>query len=123
MDLVNQAAKLAQEFFAFVGHLIVLIWDWTFGQFFRMFQMPFVTLPLWKQVLYVLVVMAIAYILYRVGMKILETILRIFRAIVEFFVSMIEGSRDVLFVGIGALVVAWIISNVGPVALLDNLHP
>ena len=87
-----------------------------------MFHLPFMTLPLWKQALYVLVVVALAYILYRIGRQILDTIVKIVRVIIELFLTLIEKSLDVLVVGIAALVVAWIITNLGPVPFLDSLH-
>jgi hypothetical protein len=121
-EVFNQASRIAQQFFELIGRVIVLIWSWTFGQFGGMFHLPFMTLPLWKQVLYVLVVIALAYILYRIGRQILDTIVKIVRAIIEFFLILIEKSLDVLVVGIAALVVAWIITNLGPVPFLDSLH-
>jgi hypothetical protein len=121
-EVFNQASRIAQQFFELIAHVIGLIWSWTFGQFGGMFHLPFMTLPLWKQVLYVLVIIAIAYILYRVGRQILETILKIVRAIVELVVTLIEKSLDVLIVGVAALVVAWIVTNLGSVPFLDNLH-
>jgi hypothetical protein len=121
-EVFNQASRLAQQFFELIVRVIGLIWSWTFGQFGGMFHLPFMTLPLWKQVLYVLVIIAIAYILYRVGRQILETILKIVRAVVELFVTLIEKSLDVLIVGVAALVVAWIVTNLGSVPFLDNLH-
>ena len=121
-EVFNQASRIAQQFFELIGRVIVLIWSWTFGQFGGMFHLPFMTLPLWKQVLYVLVVAAIAYILYRIGRQLLDTIVKIVRAVIEFFLTLIEKSLDVLVVGIAALVVAWIITNLGPVPFLDNLH-
>jgi hypothetical protein len=121
-EVFNQASRIAQQFFELVGRVIVLIWSWTFGQFGGMFHLQFMTLPLWKQVLYVLVVIALAYILYRIGRQILDTIVKIVRAIIELFLTLIEKSLDVLVVGIAALVVAWIITNLGPVPFLDSLH-
>jgi hypothetical protein len=121
-EVFNQASRIAQQFFELIGRVIVLIWSWTFGQFGGMFHLAFTTLPLWKQVLYVLVVIALAYILYRIGRHILDTIIKIVRAIIELFLTLIEKSLDVLVVGIAALVVAWIITNLGPVPFLDNLH-
>ena len=121
-EVFNQASRIAQQFFELIGRVIVLIWSWTFGQFGGMFHLPFMTLPLWKQVLYVLVVVALAYILYRIGRQILDTIVKIVRVIIELFLILIEKSLDVLVVGIAALVVAWIITNLGPVPFLDSLH-
>ena len=121
-EVFNQASRIAQQFFELIGRVIVLIWSWTFGQFGGMFHLPFMTLPLWKQVLYVLVVIALAYILYRIGRQMLDTIVKIVRAIIDFFLTLIEKSLDVLVVGIAALVVAWIITNLGPVPFLDSLH-
>ena len=121
-EVFNQASRIAQQFFELIGRVIVLIWSWTFGQFGGMFHLAFMTLPLWKQVLYVLVVIALAYILYRIGRQILDTIVKIVRAIIELILILIEKSIDVLIVGIAALVVAWIITNLGPVPFLDSLH-
>jgi hypothetical protein len=70
-QVLNEVGRLAQQLFAVIWQVLQFIWNWSFGQIVKMFQMPFANLPIWKQVLFVLVIGALAYFLFKIAKDLL----------------------------------------------------
>ena len=123
-DVLGQVMRLVQQGFTLIGHVLSLIWDWSFGQMLRMFQLPFATLPTWKQVLYVLAIVAIVYLLFRVITRLMESVIGIGKAFGHLFSAILERIPDVFVAGLIALVCAWVITNLNfdTNELLTSLH-
>src|SRR5262249_48759858 len=51
-----------------IWQALELLWNWSFGQVVTMFQMPLNTLPLWKQLLFLIVIGSLARLVYTVVM-------------------------------------------------------
>src|SRR3981081_1298449 len=66
-QVLNEVGQISQRLSAVIWQVLQFIWNWSFGQVVKMFQVPFNNLPLWKQVLFVVVVAALAYFLYKVA--------------------------------------------------------
>ena len=66
-QVLNQVSQMAQKLVSVIWQVLQFIWNWSFGQIVKMFQMPFNTLPLWKQVLFVLVNGALGYFFYKIA--------------------------------------------------------
>ncbi len=120
-EIVNRAVQLAEQGLNWVFQFLRFIWRWSFGEIIAVFRIPFQTLPLWKQILYVLAVLAIIYFIFRIAMAFLDSALRIFSAVVDLLRAIVEEIPDALIAGIIALVCAWVIHNVH-VAYLDSLR-
>ena len=90
----------------------------------KMFQLPFETLPIWKQVLYVIAIIAIAYLLFRIVTRVMESVIGIGRAFGHLGSTILERIPDVLVAGLVALACAWIITNLNfdTNELLTSLH-
>ena len=73
-QVLNEVAQIAQRLAGVIWQVLQFIWNWSFGQVVKMFQMPFNNLPLWKQVLFVVVVGALAYFLYKVAKDLLKAV-------------------------------------------------
>ena len=71
-QVLNQVSQMAQKLVSVIWQVLQFIWNWSFGQIVKMFQMPFNTLPLWKQVLFIVVVAALAYFLYKLAKDLLK---------------------------------------------------
>ena len=61
--------------------LITLAWNWSFGQISRALNLNFQSLPDWKALLYIALVIISVYMAYLVIPRILGAIVAIFRAI------------------------------------------
>lgn len=99
------------------GIRFVLEWgvwlvNWSVGKIMAMFGLPFMTLPLWKQIVFVIAVLAILYIGYRFITQMLDAFLNIFRAIIKFITTFVERVPDILIAAAIALVCAWVVTEV-----------
>ena len=81
-QVLNEVGQIAQRLAAVIWQVLQFIWNWSFGQVVKMFQMPFNNLPLWKQVLFVVVIAALAYFLYKVAKDLLKAVQSVLGAIV-----------------------------------------
>ena len=79
-----------------------------------MFQVPFNSLPLWKQVLFVVVVAALAYFLYKVAKDLLKAVQSVLGAIVGLISALIAMLPQIVYAGLIAFGGAWIITNMSP---------
>ena len=60
---------------------IALAWHWTFGQISRALGLNFQSLPDWKAVLYIALVLLVLYMAYMVIPRLIAAFVAIFRAI------------------------------------------
>lgn len=81
-QVLNQVGQIAQRLFAVIWQVLEFVWQWSFGQVVKMFQLSFNTLPLWKQVLFVIVVGALAYFIYAVARDLLAAMQTVMKAII-----------------------------------------
>jgi hypothetical protein len=66
-QVLNEVGQIAQRLAGVIWQVLQFIWNWSFGQVVKMFQVPFNNLPVWKQALFVVVIAALAYFLYKVA--------------------------------------------------------
>jgi len=113
-QVLNQVGQIAQRLVAVIWQVLQFIWNWSFGQVVKMFQMPFNNLPLWKQVLFVIVVAALAYFLYKVAKDLLKAVQSVLGAIVGLVSALIAMLPQIVYAGLVAFGGAWIITNLNP---------
>jgi hypothetical protein len=76
--------------------------------------MPFNSLPLWKQVLFAIVIAALVYFLYKVAKDLLRAVQSVLGAIVALISSLIGMLPQIVYAGLIAFGGAWIITNLSP---------
>jgi hypothetical protein len=113
-QVLNQVSQIAQQLASVIWQVLQFIWNWSFGQIVGMFQMPFNGLPLWKQILFVLVIAAMAYFLYKVAKDLLKAIQSVLGAIVGLISALIAMLPQIVWAGLIAFGGAWIIRNLNP---------
>jgi len=111
-QLFNQVATFISQIVSWIGNILKLVWNWSFGQIIQMTQLSFSSLPLWKQVLYVVVIAALAYLIYRIAMDLLEALTKVFSAGVGLIMAIIDQLKPVVVTGLVAFGGAWIIKNI-----------
>jgi uncharacterized YccA/Bax inhibitor family protein len=79
-----------------------------------MFQLSFNGLPLWKQIIYVLVVAAMVYFLYKIAKDLLKAVQSVLGAIVGLISALIAMLPQIVWAGLIAFGGAWIITNLSP---------
>lgn len=110
-QVVNQAFNLAGQILAFLWNLVRLGYNWSFGYVERMWQVSFANLPLWKQVLFVAVIVAFVYLLYMIAIDVLEFIQKIVNAVVGLIVAIANQIVPVVVTGGLMVFGAWIVLN------------
>ena len=113
-QVLNEVGQIAQRLVAVIWQVLQFIWNWSFGQVFKMFQMPFNNLPLWKQVLFVIVIAALGYFLYKVAKDLLKAVQSVLGAIVGLVSALIAMLPQIVYAGLIAFGGAWIITNMNP---------
>jgi hypothetical protein len=113
-QVLNEVGQIAQRLAAVIWQVLQFIWNWSFGQVVQMFQIPFNNLPLWKQVLFVLVIGALGYFVYKVAKDLLRAVQSVLGAIVGFISALISMLPQIAWAGLIAFGGAWVITNLNP---------
>jgi hypothetical protein len=113
-QVLNEVGQIAQRLAAVIWQVLQFIWNWSFGQVVKMFQMPFNNLPLWKQVLFVLVIAALAYFLFKIAKDLLKAVQSVLGAIVGLISALIAMLPQIVWAGLIAFGGAWFITNFNP---------
>jgi hypothetical protein len=113
-QVLNQVSQIAQKLVSVIWQVLQFIWNWSFGQIVKMFQMPFNTLPLWKQVLFVLVIGALAYFFYKIAKDLLKAVQSVLGAIVGLISALIAMLPQIVWAGLIAFGGAWVLTNLNP---------
>ena len=113
-QILNQVGQIAQQLASVIWQVLQYIWNLSFGQIVRMFGMPFNSLPLWKQIVYVLVIVAIVYFLWKVFKDLLKAVQSVLSAIVGLISALIAMLPQIVWAGLIAFGGAWIITNLNP---------
>jgi hypothetical protein len=111
---LNQLGQIAQQLSNVIWQVLQFIWNWSFGQVARMLGMPFNSLPLWKQIIYVLVIVALAYFFYKIAKDLLKATQSILSAIVSLISALIGMLPQIVWVGLIAFGGAWVITTLNP---------
>lgn len=114
-QVLNEVSRIAQQLASLIWQVLQFIWNWSFGQIVRMFQMPFNELPLWKQVVFVLVIGALGYFLYTIAKDLLKAMQSVLGAIVGLISALIAMLPQIVWAGLIAFGGAWVITNLNPV--------
>jgi hypothetical protein len=113
-QVLNEVSQIAQKLVAVIWQVLQFIWTWSFGQVVKMFQMPFNNLPLWKQVVFVLVVGALAYFFYKIAKDLLKAVQSVLGAIVHLVSALIAMLPQIVYAGLIAFGGAWVITTLSP---------
>src|SRR5262245_50334316 len=102
------------EIAGLVGQTLQFLWTWSFGRVVTIFQVPFNTLPLWKQLLFVAVILAHANVSFKV-VKTLGTATQSFiGATVGLISALLSLLPQIVLAGLIAFGGTWAILNFDP---------
>jgi hypothetical protein len=113
-QVLNQVSQMAQKLVSVIWQVLQFIWNWSFGQIVKMFQMPFNTLPLWKQVLFMFVIGALGYFFYKIAKDLLKAVQSVLGAIVGLISALIAMLPQIVWAGLIAFGGAWVLTNLNP---------
>ncbi len=92
--------------------LVTFVWNWSFGQISRALNLSIQTLPDWKALLYILLVVLLLYMAYMVIPRILAAIVGIFGAIWSLVETLIKIAVDMVWYILAAYGIALVINTV-----------
>lgn len=112
VQIINQVIQFLQQGIAAVFKFLQLVWTWSFGQIVAVFQSDWQALPIWKIVVLIIVLAAIAYVLYRAALVLWAAIEALFKAFVALLLAFVSVLPQIVIAGLIAFAGGWIIHNV-----------
>ena len=94
--------------------MLEFFWTWSFGQIVAMFRLPLNSLPLWKQIVFALVLAALGYIFHKISKDLLKAVQSVVGAVVGFISALIAMMPQIVWAGLIAFGGAWIMTNLNP---------
>src|SRR5712671_5197730 len=94
----DQLLAFLQQGIAAIFRFIQMIWTWSIDQINKVFQAPWDSWPLWKQVLLVLVIAAVIFAVYKAAVELWVAGIRVLRAFASLLVAFIMTLPAILVV-------------------------
>ena len=120
-QMSDQSLQFVERGIAAVLRFIEVIWTWSSDQIIRVMQAPWENWPLWKQIVLVLVVAAVAYFLLVAAMQLWTAAINVLAAFATFIGTVIVTLPTILIAGIIALAGLWVINNFHDLSSLRSL--
>ena len=116
-EIADQFLQFLQQGIAAIFRFVQLIWTWSISQITKLTQMPFENWALWKQVLLVVIVLAVAYALFFAARPLWAAAVRVLAAFIGFLGALVYTLPAILLAGAIALVGLWTLNNFNPDSL------
>jgi hypothetical protein len=118
----SEAGEVAKRLFQVIFQVLEFLWTWSFGQIVNMFRLPLNSLPLWKQLLFVLVLTALGYMFHKISKDFLKALQTMVNAFVGFGSALIAMLPQIIWAGLIAFGGAWIMMNMNPTWIPEVLR-
>ena len=112
MELINQLLDFIRQGIAAVYRFIEIVWRWAADQILSVPWGALGELPLWKQLLLILVAGAVIYLLYRAIRELLDAGEKALVAIATLLTVLIKTLPPAILAGLAAAAGAYVINNV-----------
>jgi hypothetical protein len=116
-QIFDQFLQFLQQGIAAIFRFVQLVWTWSIDQITKMMQAPFESWPIWKQVLLILLIAAVAYALFIVARQLWVAAVRVLAAFVGFLGALVYTLPTILIAGVVALAGLWLINNLNVASL------
>jgi len=110
--IINSIVQFLQQGIAAIFKFLQLIWTWSFGQIVSVFSSDWQSLPIWKIVILIVAMVAIAYILYRAFMVLWSGVVALFHAFVELLGKFVSVLPQIVIAGLIAFAAGYVIHNI-----------
>ena len=88
-EIFNQLLQLLQQGIAAIFRFVQIIWTWSIDQITRVFQVPWDSWPLWKQIVSVLIIAAVIFAVYKAAIDLWLAGIRVLRAFASLLVAFV----------------------------------
>ena len=110
-QIFDEFLHFLQQGIAAIFRLVELVWHWSIDQITRMMQVPWQNWPLWKQVLLVIVIAAVAYALFIAARQLWAAAVHLLTAFASFLAALVVTLPTILIAGLVALSGLWVMNN------------
>ncbi len=110
--IINSIVQFLQQGIAAIFKFLQLIWTWSFGQIVTVFSSDWQALPIWKIVVLIVAMVAIAYILYRAFMALWSGVVALFQAFVDLLGKFVSVLPQIVIAGLIAFAAGYIIQHI-----------
>jgi hypothetical protein len=110
-QIFNQLLQFVQQGVAAIFKFIQLVWAWSVDQVSILMSVSWQSWPLWKQLLLVVIALAVAYALFSVAMQLFEAGSRILTAFATLLIAFVNTLPSVLVAGVIAVGGVWLLNN------------
>jgi len=111
-QIINQIIQFLQQGVAAIFRFLQLVWTWSFGEIIAVFQSNWQALPVWKIVLLVVALAAVAYLLYKAAVQLWEAAVAVFKAFVALLSAFVMVLPYIVVAGLVAFAGGWVIRTV-----------
>jgi hypothetical protein len=101
--------------------LFNLLWMWSSEQFVKLAQAPWQSWPLWKQILFLFVVVTVVCLLFMAAIQLWTAAIRLLSAFATFVGAVIVTLPTILIAAVVALAGLWVINNLHDLSSLRSL--
>ena len=113
-QVFDELLKFLHQGIAAIFRFVELIWTWSVDQISKLATEPWQQWPLWKELLLVLILVAVIWALYQAGRELLEAGAEILSAFAHLLGVLVRTLPQVLLAGVIALGGVWLVNH------LDN---
>ena len=110
-QIFDQFLQFLQQGIAAIFRFVHLVWTWSIDQITKMMQAPWGNWPLWKQILFVIVIAVVAYVLFIAARRLWVAGVHVLAAFASFLVALVVTLPTILIAGCIALAGLWAINN------------
>lgn len=116
-QILDQILQFLQQGIAAIFRFIHLVWTWSSAQIARLFDVPWESWPLWKQILLVVIAAAVVWILFTAALQLWAAAIRVLSAFASLLVALVATLPMILLAGVVALGGLWAANNVNLASL------
>ena len=111
-QIFDQILQFLQQGIAAIFRFVQIIWTWSADQISKIVKVPWDSWPLWKQILLVIVIAAVAYLLFIAARQLWGAGLRVLTAFGSLLFAFIVTLPTILVAGVVALGGLWVMNNI-----------
>jgi hypothetical protein len=109
--IFDQFLHFLQQGIAAIFRFVELVWHWSIDQITKIMEVPWQNWPLWKQVLLVIVIAAVAYALFIAARQLWAAAVHLLAAFARFLAALVVTLPAILIAGLVALSGLWVMNN------------
>ena len=110
-QIFDELLQFLQRGIAEIFRFVHLVWTWSSDQITKMTQAHWENWPLWKQILLIIIVAAVAYAVFIAAKQLWEAAVHVLSAFASFLAALVVTLPTILIAGIIALAGLWVINN------------